>query len=237
MTLNDPNWLPGIASGSAVHTALVDLAAGESYTVNITFDVSMFAPGMSLLNTAHITLLYDEDNDPMVDANPTNDWDDAIVEVANTIMFDMSLTKNISSNSPFPHFFGSEVEFEVTVCNDGNAPINNYVISDELSNGFEFLTGHPQNAIWSPQGGGLFEATIASIPMNSCVTLPMFTRILTNNGPWDNHAEIVSATTPNGTPILEALDNSSFVNNLDVVAIVPMNPVGVIGSCVFKDVN
>ena len=95
----------------------------------------------------------------------------------------------------------------------------------------------PQNAIWSPQGGGLFEATIASIPMNSCVTLPMFTRILTNNGPWDNHAEIVSATTPNGTPILEALDNSSFVNNLDVVAIVPMNPVGVIGSCVFKDVN
>ena len=237
MTLNDPNWLPGMTQGFATHTATVDLDPGESYTISITFDVSMYSPGMTLVNKAQITMIFDEDNDPMVDNNPDNDRDDEPIGVANNLVYDMSLTKKVSSNTPYPHFFGSQIEFEVIVCNDGNTPISNFVITDELSAGFQFNTGHSGNAGWMPQGGGTYTYNITSIPMNTCVTLKMYCTVMNNGGPWTNDAVISSATTPNGTPISSTLDASGFANNLEGLDIEPTTPMGVIGSCVFKDLN
>ena len=237
LTLNDPAWFAGTAPGSAIHTATVNLDPGDSYVVSITFDLSMYTPGMTIVNDVWITDIFDVDNDPMVDSVPDNDSDDEIISVDNTITYDMSLTKSVSANTPAPQFFSNTIEFEVEVCNDGNAPVSNFVISDMLSSGFSFLSTHAGNAGWIDLGGGLFERNIPSIPVNSCVTLRMFATIINNGGPWVNEAEILSATTPNGTPISSMLDASGFENNFDFVSIEPTNPAGAIGSCVFKDMN
>ena len=163
--------------------------------------------------------------------------DTQAISVANLIMYDVGLEKSVSSNTPFPHFYGSEIEFTVEVCNDGNAPISNVAVEDMLGDGYMFLTGNSGNVGWTDVGGGLYRYNVGNIPANSCITLSMFCQVLNNGGPWDNTAQISSATTTTGSSILSSLDLSGLGNNEDTELIQPMAPSGAIGSCVFKDVN
>ena len=238
-TLNDPNWTLDNITGIATHTAAIDLGPGESHVVSITFDVAMFTPAMTIVNNAHIDEIYDVDNDPMIDINPDNDWDDQLVRVSDLIMYDLSLRKEISNDTPAPIFFDRPIEFDVIVCNDGNAPIDNFIVRDNLAAGFNFFENNIGNAGWNlvPDSTSTYEYNIASIPANSCDTLIMRGLVLDNGGPWTNSAEIISATTPIGTPISETLDMSGFINNIDTLEITPSFPIGTIGNCVFKDVN
>ena len=238
-TLNDPNWTLDNITGIATHTAAIDLGPGESHVVSITFDVAMFTPAMTIVNNAHIDEIYDVDNDPMIDINPINDWDDQLVRVSDLIMYDLSLRKEISNDTPAPIFFDRPIEFDVIVCNDGNAPIDNFIVRDNLAAGFNFFENNIGNAGWNlvPDSTSTYEYNIASIPANSCDTLNMRALVLDNGGPWTNSAEIISATTPIGTPISETLDMSGFINNIDTLEITPSFPIGTIGNCVFKDVN
>ena len=236
LTLNDPAWVPGMA-GEAIHAAVVNLDPGDSFTVSITFDVSMFTPGMALLNTAAITSLFNENDDPLDDSNPFNDQDEAMINVANTLIFDMSLNKTTSTSTPAPNFFGDEIEFNVEVCNDGNVSIENFVIEDVLDPGYQFLVGNAANTAWTNVGGNVYRSNIATLPANTCVTLTMRCLILNNGGPWNNNAEIISATTPLGASITGTTDASGLANNNDLVSLMPTSPSGAIGNCVFKDLN
>ena len=119
-------------TGIATHTAAIDLGPGESHVVSITFDVAMFTPAMTIVNNAHVDEIYDVDNDPMIDINPDNDWDDQLVRVSDLIMYDLSLRKEISNDTPTPIFFDRPIEFDVIVCNDGNAPIDNFIVRDNF---------------------------------------------------------------------------------------------------------
>ena len=111
LTLNDPDWVEEMPAGTAVFAAVVDLDPGESFTTQITFDISMFTPGMSLVNVVEITEIFDEDDDPLTDGNTDNDTDDEQIVVSNLLVFDMSLNKSVSPLTPSPNFFNDEIEF------------------------------------------------------------------------------------------------------------------------------
>lgn len=113
-----------------------------------------------------------------------DDHDGATVRIV-----DMALRKTISPFTPPPYTYGSDVDFVITVFNQGTEPLQNILINDYLASGFEFT---PNNG-WTEVSPGLLQNTITgplAVGANTSVTLTLKLKQSAGVGAWTNYAEI-----------------------------------------------
>ncbi len=240
LTLADANWLAGPVANTATLTDMINLAPGASKDYQVSFQLSMYTPGMVMTNEVEITMLFDNNGDLMEDENPSNDVDNANISVASILTYDIELEKRVSTNTSYPHTFGSTVEFEIVIRNASNASVADIVIEDVLGNGYQF--SQSQNPGWSylPGSASTYTYEIPSLAMDTEIIIPMYTMIK-SNGLYENTAEIMTVQTAFGTPLLD-IDSTPGnhmmdEDDIDMVALTPMAPLGAIGDRVWKDVN
>ncbi len=143
-----------------------------------------------------------------------DDHDPERVEV-----FDLALRKELVTAGPYQ--YGDLLEFNITVCNQGNVNAANIVVSDYLPAGYSF--DFANNPGW---GGTAAEPTYA-IPgvliEDTCTDFPVFMTIeMTTGGEkdWFNYAEITEATDEDGNPVTDA-DSNPGSNGDDENAVEP----------------
>ncbi|MTB53823.1 DUF11 domain-containing protein, partial [Lewinella sp. W8] len=140
-------------------------------------------PGEGLYNLAEI----DTDGD--------NIFDDSDDDCGDLPLFDLALTKVVTSGSTYGQ--GSLVTYEVVVTNEGEIDANNIVVTDTPDAGLVFGSITPQTGI-TGLGNGSFQ--IASLPVGQSVTVELNYTIsgtfqgntltnaaeITEDGPYDD---------------------------------------------------
>ena len=121
LILADADWT-GAGGVATLNTAIASLAAGASTTVDITFTIDPTFQGTSIMNTAEISEMTDEDGNPVDDEDSTpgnddvgntNDEDDSDPEVIPLgQVFDLALIKESASAGPFAP--GDDVVYTIT---------------------------------------------------------------------------------------------------------------------------
>ena len=113
--------------------------------------------------------------------------DPAFIEV-----FDLALFKTL--DTPETYAYGDELDFSITVINQGNVDAFDVEVTDYLPAGFDFDPA--ANMIWSLDGNGYLVTEVVAIPVGGQVVLPL-TLTLTGNGAssddYINVAEISDA--------------------------------------------
>ncbi len=155
--LNGPNWI-GNAVG-AIYSEIDFLAVGQSTTLSITVTIDPDFQGDMIENTAEISDA--DDNDDPTDGTPddidstpdgTNDdpeeeddHDGEELPLGQT--FDLALIKEIDPNQVTPINIGDQVDFVITVTNQGTLDAYNIEVVDYVPAGLMVI-----DANWSPGG-------------------------------------------------------------------------------------
>ena len=155
----------GVAENAAGDFTIDFVPAGGSVSIEVTSTIDAGFQGSSLVNNAEITGgsdvdggadATDIDSAPGDDATPddlSNDNDTADVnggddqdpaQVQITVV-DLALVKTIVTSGPYN--FGDEVEFLITVVNQGTVPVANILVHDYVPEGFSFSPA--LNPAWS----------------------------------------------------------------------------------------
>ncbi|MCB0581790.1 MAG: DUF11 domain-containing protein, partial [Phaeodactylibacter sp.] len=155
LTLSDNTWTlnGGLAS---YNTPIASLAAGASQTVEIDFVVAAGSGGTQIVNYAEIGAasnsagLNDTDSTPGNGASGANedDYDSAGITVSVPQVFDLALSKAVSSSTPGPYSEGSPVTFELTITNQGNVTAQSIQLWDYLPAGLTL-----SDNTWTANGG------------------------------------------------------------------------------------
>jgi uncharacterized repeat protein (TIGR01451 family) len=254
VTSNNTNgWTYNSATLRATKIIAGPLAPGTSTTVTITLQVQQCIDTY-VASFTNFTEISDADsNDPnepptdidsTPDTNPTNDPggepdgpnDDVVNEDPNLPpgndeddhdperieVFDLALKKELVTAGPF--HYGQTIDFNITVCNQGNVTAANIVVSDYLPAGYGFAFAN------NPGWAGTVAAPTYAIPgtlfQDQCVVIPVKLTILQTTGGeknWVNYAEITSATDGTGGPRVDA-DSNPGSNNATENAVEPGDP-------------
>ncbi len=223
---NNTGWAVNGSTGNPEYFYTDTLFAGEEVTIPISLTIEeCLTPTIdSYRNVAEISdALNDndvtgDDQDSTPDDNPNNnddgedDIDDALI-----VIFDLSLTKTISS-LPANFMVGSPVSYNIVVTNEGNTPATNTEITDYLPCGLDFSTSG--NAGWSEDGiTGNISFVITpvinpgesitvplTLTIGSCAGVPLdldnLVEISIDNGPVDDF----DSTPDNGDPDEDDID-------------------------------
>jgi len=154
-------------NGGGVFT-IASIPAGTTETIQLTYQIATDYMGGSIGNKAQITKDDgdDIDSDPDTgddvdedgDGDPDDDDEDGL-DIPVGQVYDLSLTKALTSNGPYSQ--GSILTFDITVSNDGTIDANNIEVTDSPSAGLSYVSMEPNGNIVD-NGGGVF--TITSIP-------------------------------------------------------------------------
>ena len=132
------------------------------------------------------------DGDPSDPTNP--DQDDSDPEVVE--IFDLAQIKTLVT--PGPYAYGDLLEFEFTVCNQGNVDAQGIEVTDYLPAGYSYSAA--ANSGWSEVGTDLVYAVPGILPEDECVSFTLFLTIeMTDGGEtdWVNYSEITAADDDN----------------------------------------
>ncbi len=106
--------------------------------------------------------------------------------------FDLALRK-VNTEASSYHRYGDDVDFEITVCNQGSLTATEVIVADYLSDGYIFNASN--NPSWNLVNGVL-ETTINQINVDQCQTVALSLQIaaeVQDISEWINYAEILSA--------------------------------------------
>jgi uncharacterized repeat protein (TIGR01451 family)/gliding motility-associated-like protein len=202
---------PSVGSWSSSDWTIGDLAIGATATLDITATVN--ATG----NYNNIASLLG--NQP--DSLPGNNTDNENL----TNLADLSITKTVDNLSAMP---GTNVIFTITVTNIGNADAKGVKVTDNLPDGYTFVSANASVGSWSAP-----EWTIGDLANGNNVSLEI-TATVNESGNYDNTAVVMSNQPDPGpgnetddasvTPLIEA--DLSIVKSVDdTVSIVGGNVV------------
>ena len=192
----------GIVNANVISWSNLTVNTGAQLTLNVTVEV--LAEG-SYTNQAEITNSnsIDKDSDPnssfdIDDLNDNIEDDDEtqLIIISPISVSDLSLTKDVDDLTPNKGF---EVEFTLTVINDGPSTAANVSVKDQLPQGFIWISDDsfgdyiPSTGIW----------TIGDITSGASVTINI-TVIVNSIEDYTNTAEIISS---------DSFDPDSTVNN------------------------
>ncbi len=142
---------------------------------------------------------------------PNNPGDDNITSITDTgigsqddhdpagpSIFDLAQRKTVVSAGPYT--YGQEVDFKITVFNQGNVPADNVLITDYIPSGFEYVSAYG----WTFDGVNKATQTITNVIMpGDSAFLLIKLRVLPNpssSTAYVNVAEISGATDTTNTP-------------------------------------
>jgi len=181
MTLStaDQNAWVGPAVGPVSNTiATLAIDACEIIEIVLTIDDDFM--GTSIINNAEITADDGDDIDSATgDMSSTDDFtddndldetdggdDEDPEEITVEQVYDLALAKTESSAGPYSP--GDDVTYNIEVCNQGTLDAAGIVITDDIPAGMS-LSVNDANG-WSGGAAGPVTATIASLPVDDCVT-------------------------------------------------------------------
>ncbi|MEZ4909843.1 MAG: HYR domain-containing protein [Saprospiraceae bacterium] len=132
-------------------------------------------------------------DDDRLDGNGNDDEDDH--DGAKFSVFDLALVKTIAT--PGPYTFGQEVQFDITVFNQGNETANSITIIDYIPAGYSY---RPVNSpAWSHSSGFATRTIVNPLLPGTSITVPIILRIENAaSNQYINIAEISSATNSSG---------------------------------------
>ncbi|NAS32510.1 DUF11 domain-containing protein [Flavobacteriaceae bacterium R38] len=161
-----------------------NLASGASITINI---VALVNTTGDYTNVAEITSLDQTD----IDSTPGNNLiaeDDQ--DEATTIpraLVDLSVTKVANTLTPD---VGGQIQFTVTVINDGPSDATNVVVTDLLASGYAFVNAVPSVGTYEPLNGSWTIGNLANgVTQNIVITANVLA-----NGIYTNTAELTDLT-------------------------------------------
>jgi len=161
-------------NGGGVFT-ITSIGAGLTETIEATYMIDNSFTGDNLRNDAEITADDGDDVDSNPDTgndvdedgdgNPDDDDEDGL-DIPVVQNYDLALQKNLIT--PPPYEPGQQLDFEITVTNEGNIDANNIEVTDTPQAGLTYV-GMVANANVIDNGNGTF--SIGSIPINGSETL------------------------------------------------------------------
>jgi len=216
MILNDTNWTLSV-NNQAYTTIAGPIVAGGSATVMVTMTIDPNAASSgSLTNYAEISSAEDENGEPRDDIDSTpdddngndgpvtdgetnngngdeDDHDPATVEYE---VFDLALMKVVSPSVELPVFAGDDVDFIITVFNQGTVDAYNVDVIDYLPAGYSL-----NDSDWILDANGNAVITVPGpVTAGSSIDIPITVTILPGATSEDlvNYAEITDAEDENG---------------------------------------
>ena len=147
-------------------------------TVNTTGDYT---------NVAEVTNLSETDIDSTPNNNVLAEDDQEEVEVTPRAMADLWVTKVANTLTPN---IGGQIEFTLTVTNDGPSNATNVVVTDLLASGYEFVSAVPSIGVYEPLNGSW---TIGNLANGITETMVITANVLAN-GIYTNIAELTDVT-------------------------------------------
>ncbi len=140
----------------------------------------------------------DTDDDDNVDGDKYQGEDEDDHDPERIDVFDLALIKELNTIND-PYRYGDLLEFEITVCNQGNVDAENIVIEDYLPTGYGFDFAN------NPDWGGTVTTPTYEIPgvllQDNCTSFLINLTIEQTTGgekDWINYAEIISSTDDEG---------------------------------------
>lgn len=167
-----------------------DLAAGDSATVTVVYDLDSYPTE----NFAEVTAsdVADPDSSPAENAldpaNPPDEDDEATAAVAQPEA-DLALSKSVTDP---PAFAGDLVEFEIAVGNDGPVDATGVEVTDLLPSGLEHDSHAPSQGAYDPDTGVWSVGTVAA---GDSATLSVVAR-LTATTEVTNVAQVTASDQP-----------------------------------------
>ncbi|MFD2588861.1 gliding motility-associated C-terminal domain-containing protein [Croceitalea marina] len=157
-----------------------NLGIGNTTVLNIVATVNTIGVYTNIAEVISHTEL-DIDSTPNNDILSEDDQDEVVVSPRPLV--DISVTKVANDMTPN---IGGEVEFTVTVTNDGPSDATNIVVTDLLESGYEFVSATPTNGIYEDLNGSW---TIGDLDNGITETIIITANVLAN-GTYTNTAEL-----------------------------------------------
>lgn len=186
------------------------LANGASASLNIVATVN--TSGI-YTNSAQISGHDQLDIDSTPNNNITTEDDQDEVVVTPRQVVDISVTKIADTMTPN---IGGQIEFTVSVHNDGPSDATNIVITDLLESGYEFVSAVPTTGTYEPLNGSW---TVGNLANSDTETIIITANVLAN-GSYTNTAEL---TDLNESDIdSEAANNDDTEDDQETIAPTPV---------------
>ena len=143
------------------------LISGASATLNVVANVN--ASG-AYTNVAEVTAIdqMDSDSTPNNNILAEDDQDDVVVTPRPIV--DISVTKVASTLTPN---VGSQIDFDITVTNDGPSDATTVVVTDLLGSGYAFVSALPSIGTYEALNGSW---TVGDMPIGVTQTLNPFSK-------------------------------------------------------------
>ena len=188
----------GPPAGNVLTWDVGPLVTGASAQMVVT--VTATTPG-TVTNSA---VVVGDPGDPDT-SNNTADEDTTIVTTGTA---DLSLTKDgsvVTGVSPVVMNIGDELEYTVTVTNDGPLDATNVTFTDTLSPHVDLNGTPPTACTYTANPGGTLTCTYASIPVGTSVSITYQTTVVTLPPAGDAFTNVAEVTTsdqpdPDSTP-------------------------------------
>ncbi len=213
-------FMPGlnmgwVQAGSLYEYTVTDsLSAGAQMTIPLKVKLRATATLDNVLNIAEISAATDiagqpiGDIDSQYDQDPTNDAggeygtptddmidDDGTVDeddhdIALVPILDLALMKTVDVNSPVQ--IGQELQFNMTVYNQGNVAVESYTLIDYLPSGYHFIP--EKNTGWTTYGDYYVYEMVNSLQPGETAAIPLTVSVTNDATPATliNYAEIMN---------------------------------------------
>ncbi|MEX0313515.1 MAG: gliding motility-associated C-terminal domain-containing protein [Allomuricauda sp.] len=160
------------------------LSNGSTTSLNITATVN---PTGNYTNVAEITAQGEADSDstPNNGVAGEDDQDQIIINAAPLV--DISVTKIADDLTPN---VGNQIQFTVTVQNDGPNDATNVVVTDVLASGYGFVSAVPSTGVYQSLNGSW---TVGNLANGTSETIVITADVLAN-GDYTNIAELTGLT-------------------------------------------
>ncbi|MBK7224392.1 MAG: DUF11 domain-containing protein [Saprospiraceae bacterium] len=224
--IENPNWVYDPITRIASTTFSNVVVAGDSAAVSINLTLEQFTGDRSAWkNIAEIETSEDTNGNPKEDIDSTpdkvvdndgNPVDDAIHDPndeddhdpAEVEVLDIALRKWVPNEKPY-YVPGEEVDFVISLHNQGNVVSSSIVVKDYLPNGFTFVAA--SNPGWTLVGSNLeYDYNTRLYPTDSIqLHLKLIVIIPASNvtlSSWENYAEIFSVRDTSG--VLRSTDDA-----------------------------
>jgi len=232
LTLADGAWTEAPAGTATLNTPIASLAAGAVTSVTIMFTIDAAAAGASLVNFAEISSASDGAGNPVTDIDSTpdainddpvggdnvtdnsnGDEDDHDPAELTVTVFDLALTKVLSTVGPFAP--GDPVTFTIMVTNQGTVAAANIVLADYIPAGLVLADSDWTEA---PAGTATLNTPIASLAVGGSTMVPIgFTIASGFSGTLTNVSEIAAADNADSGLPGDDIDSTPDAMNNDVI--------------------
>jgi uncharacterized repeat protein (TIGR01451 family) len=156
------------------------LVSGASVTLNIVANVNTIGV---YTNVAEVTAMDQMDSDSTPNNNILAEDDQDEVVVTPRSIVDISVTKVASTLTPN---VGSQIDFNISVTNDGPSDATTVVVTDLLASGYDFVSAVPSIGTYEPLNGSW---TVGDLPTGITQTLTITADVLAQ-GIYTNTAEL-----------------------------------------------